>query len=163
MECCLCKAPAVMTYGFTERNRDEFCAGLRTYYAYGRCTVLLAFCAAHFEEATLTWPGLVGHPIQAVHRRVREAEEAKRRVKERLGDPWIRRQVMRAWEQHDRERKRRAGRPRPAPSAAGRQALETMRAAGTRSGGARRPSGGPLDDAHASMILDFLRRLTTSR
>lgn len=161
MECCLCKAPAVMTYGFTERDRDEFCKGLRTYYAYGRCTVLLAFCADHFEEATLTWPGLVGHPIQAVHRRAREAEAVKERVKERLRDPWTRRQVMRAWERHDREKKRDSARS-PAAAASAKRAQAMIRAANARGSGARRRSR-MLDEEHASMVLSFLRGLRSPR
>jgi hypothetical protein len=83
-----------MTFGFTPKEAERFCAGYKTYYAYGRYNVLLPFCGEHFEQAAIDWPGLIAAPVQPVHRRWDEGRAAVESLKRRLKDPAVRRKVL---------------------------------------------------------------------
>lgn len=151
MKCCLCRNVAILTYGFTERNAGEFCNGFKTYYAYGRYNVLLPFCAAHFEEASLTWPGLLAHPIQAVHRYHQEAAAVKEQLRAKLDrQPELKKQVMVAWDRYDAEKRKR---PKPAPSPMAKKAAALL---------AKKAPAGPrrsISSEHSAMLVGFLRGL----
>lgn len=93
MKCCQCAERAIVTYGFTKAGAKQYCQGFKTYYATGHRSVLLPFCAAHFELASTTWPGLAFHPVLPVHRYRVQGRAAIDRMKKRMEDPGIQRQI----------------------------------------------------------------------
>lgn len=93
--CCRCDRPAVVSFGLDEEGERRFAHGQRTYLASGEREVLLPFCAEHFEQAALTWPGLIAQPVQPLPIRWREGVAAIAWVKHRLDDPDIRRKALR--------------------------------------------------------------------
>lgn len=99
MKCCICDAEAVASFGIEQGTAGRFPEARRTYYAYGDRDTLLTFCIGHFEVAALSWPGLIGNPVQPVHRRAGEGLAAIERVRARLRDPAVRLQVMLLWRQ----------------------------------------------------------------
>ncbi len=95
MKCCVCDAPAVVSFGVEPGAVARYPEARRTYYAYADHDHdrLLVFCALHFESAALGWPGLIGNPVQPVHRAAIE------QVRKRLKDPAVRLKVMLLWRQ----------------------------------------------------------------
>lgn len=93
--CCRCDRPAVVSFGLDEAGAQRFAHGYRTYVASGEREVLLPFCADHFEQAALTWPGLIAQPVQPLPIRWREGVAAIAWVKHRLDDPAVRRKALR--------------------------------------------------------------------
>ncbi|MBC7137094.1 hypothetical protein [Oceanibaculum nanhaiense] len=108
--CCRCDRPAVVSFGLDEAGAKRFARGLRTYVASGEREVLLPFCADHFEQAALSWPGLIAQPVQPLPIRWREGVAAIAWVKHRLDDPAVRRKALRGL-----ARKLRPARPAVAP------------------------------------------------
>ena len=102
MKCCVCDAPAVASFGVEPGAVARFPEAKRTYYAYGDRDTLLAFCALHFESAALSWPGLIGNPVQPVHRAAEAGWAAIEQVRKRLRDPAVRLKVMLLWRQASR-------------------------------------------------------------
>lgn len=116
--CCRCDRPAVVSFGLDEAGAQRFARGYRTYVASGEREVLLPFCADHFEQAALGWPGLIAQPVQPLPIRWREGVAAIAWVKHRLDDPAVRRKALRGL----------ARKLRPArPAAAVGQEHEVMR------------------------------------
>jgi hypothetical protein len=103
MKCCICEAPAVASFGVAESAAERYPEAKRTYYAYGERETLLSFCRAHFEAAALTWPGLIGNPVQPVHRRKEAGIDAIEAVRHRLEDPAVRRKVLMLWRKAARD------------------------------------------------------------
>lgn len=99
MKCCVCDAEAVASFGIGQGTAARFPEARRTYYAYGDRDTLLTFCAGHFEVAALTWPGLIGNPVQPVHRRAEAGAAAIERVRALLRDQAVRLKVMLLWRQ----------------------------------------------------------------
>jgi hypothetical protein len=99
MKCCVCDAEAVASFGIEQGTAGRFPEARRTYYAYGDRDTLLTFCAGHFEVAALTWPGLIGNPVQPVHRRADAGAAAIERVRAQLRDQAVRLKVMLLWRQ----------------------------------------------------------------
>ena len=93
--CCRCDRPAVVSFGLDEAGAQRFARGYLTYVASGEREVLLPFCADHFEDAALSWPGLIAQPVQPLPIRWREGVAAIAWVKHRLDDPDIRRKALR--------------------------------------------------------------------
>jgi hypothetical protein len=93
MKCCQCEQRAIVTFGFTKAGAKQYCQGLKTYYAYGQRSVLLAFCERHFELASTTWPGLAFNPVLPVHRYRAQGRLAIDRMKKRMEDPAIQRRI----------------------------------------------------------------------
>ena len=93
MKCCQCAERAIVTYGFTKAGAKQYCQGLKTYYATGHRSVLLAFCEQHFEVASTTWPGLAFHPVLPVHRYRIQGRAVIDRMKKRMEDPVIQRRI----------------------------------------------------------------------
>lgn len=93
--CCRCDRPAVVSFGLDEAGARRFARGYRTYVASGEREQLLPFCADHFEEAVLSWPGLIAQPVQPLPIRWREGVAAIAWVKHRLDDPAVRRKALR--------------------------------------------------------------------
>ena len=99
MRWCVCEAPAVASFGIEQGAASRYPEARRTYYAYGNRDTLLTFCAEHFEPAALGWPGLIGNPVQPVHREAKAGWAAIERVRKRLRDPAVRLKVMLLWRQ----------------------------------------------------------------
>jgi hypothetical protein len=99
MKCCVCDAEAVASFGIGQGAAGRFPEARRTYCAYGDRDTLLTFCAGHFEVAALTWPGLIGNPVQPVHRKAEAGAAAIERVRARLRDQAVRLKVMLLWRQ----------------------------------------------------------------
>jgi len=107
IKCCLCDEHAIVTFGLTKDGAKRFAQGLKTYYAYGRRSVLLAFCDRHFEQASTTWPGLALNPVLPVHRHRLQGRRAIDRLKLRMEDPAVQRRI--ATPGRDREMGRALG------------------------------------------------------
>lgn len=99
MRCCVCDEPAVASFGVEPGAAGRYPEARRTYYAYGDRDTLLVFCAPHFESAALSWPGLIGNPVQPVHRAADTGWAAIEQVRKRLKDPAVRVKVMLLWRQ----------------------------------------------------------------
>ena len=104
MKCCVCDAPAVASFGVQSAAVIRYPDAKRTYYAYNEQEHdrLLVFCALHFESAALSWPGLIGNPVQPVHRAAEAGWAAIDKVRKRLQDPAVRLKVMLLWRQASR-------------------------------------------------------------
>ena len=102
MKCCVCDEPAVASFGIEAGAAARYPEARRTYYAYGERETLLVFCALHFESAALSWPGLIGNPVQPVHRAAEAGWAAIEGVRKRLQDPAVRLKVMLLWRQASR-------------------------------------------------------------
>ncbi len=102
LKCCVCDGRAVASFGVEPGAVARFPEAKRTYYAYGDHDRLLVFCAPHFESAALSWPGLIGNPVQPVHRFAAEGWAAIEQVRKRLQDPAVRLEVMLLWRQASR-------------------------------------------------------------
>ena len=102
MKCCVCDEPAVASFGVEPGAVARYPEARRTYYAYADHhdhDRLLVFCAPHFESAALSWPGLIGNPVQPVHRAAAAGWAAIEGVRTRLKDPAVRLKVMLLWRQ----------------------------------------------------------------
>ncbi|GAB4177870.1 MAG: hypothetical protein OHK0024_15790 [Thalassobaculales bacterium] len=104
MDCCVCAARAVVSFGFDQTMAERYCGGLRTYVASGSHPIILTFCAVHAERAAVTWPGLIAQPVQAVPRHWREGQAAIAAIRQRLADPKASFLAYQLWR---RERRRR--------------------------------------------------------
>ena len=104
MKCCVCDAPAVVSFGVQPGAVARYPEARRTYYAYGDHDHdrLLVFCAPHFESAALGWPGLIGNPVQPVHRAAAAGWAAIEAMRKRLQEPAVRLKVMLLWRQASR-------------------------------------------------------------
>ncbi|MBU0726358.1 MAG: hypothetical protein KJ904_02215 [Alphaproteobacteria bacterium] len=92
--CCRCRRPAVVSFGLDEAAAQRYAQGLNTYVSSGEREVLLTFCADHFVDSVLNWPGLIAQPVQPLPIRWREGVAAIAWVKHRLDDPAIRRKAL---------------------------------------------------------------------
>jgi len=156
MTCCMCQEQAIVTFGLTKDGAKRFAVGYRTYYAYGRRSVLLAFCDRHLEEAATTWPGLALNPVQPVHRARARGRLAIERVKRRLEDPAVQRRI--ATPERDRAIARAVGELRRQPGP--RSLNQIMVEAAGRIGIDLKPSH-DLTRAQLGSLLAFIRTMSS--